>query len=158
MNPALAMSIALALHVFAAVIWVGGMFFAHQILRPVAATQLEPPQRQALWVGVFSRFFPWVWVAIAVLFATGYWMIFGFYDGFGSVRPYVHTMHALALVMTGIYLYVFFAPYQGLKKAVAAQAWPDGKKHIDRIRTMVGINTIIGLLTIAVGAGGKYMS
>ena len=47
------MALALALHVIAAVIWVGGMLFAHMMLRPVAAAQLEPPQRLTLWVGVF---------------------------------------------------------------------------------------------------------
>ena len=151
------MSIAVTLHLFAAVIWVGGMFFAHQVLRPVAADQLEPPPRQMLWVGVFNRFFPWVWVAIAVLYLTGYWMIFGFYNGFGSVRPFVHTMNGLGMIMTAIYLYVYFVPFQGLKKAVIAQAWPVGKGHIDRIRMMVGINTLLGLLTIAVGAGGRYL-
>ena len=152
-----AMAIAISLHVFAAVIWVGGMFFAHQVLRPVAATQLEPPQRQTLWIGVFNRFFPWVWIAIAVLYLTGYLMIFAYFKGFASLPLYVHVMHALALLMFAIYLYVFFVPFKGLKQAVASQTWPEGKKHIDRIRDMVGINTILGLLTIAVAVGGKYM-
>ncbi len=38
------MSLSLALHLLAATIWVGGMFFAYQILRPVAGEMLEPPQ------------------------------------------------------------------------------------------------------------------
>ena len=29
-------SIAISLHILSAVLWVGGMFFAHQVLRPVA--------------------------------------------------------------------------------------------------------------------------
>ncbi|MAE22523.1 MAG: hypothetical protein CMK92_08870, partial [Pseudomonas sp.] len=32
-----------ALHLLAAVIWVGGMFFAWMILRPAAVDALEPP-------------------------------------------------------------------------------------------------------------------
>jgi len=32
------MALALALHLISAMIWVGGMFFAHQMLRPVAAS------------------------------------------------------------------------------------------------------------------------
>ena len=39
------MTLAISLHVLAAVIWVGGMFFAWIVLRPVAASQLEPPAR-----------------------------------------------------------------------------------------------------------------
>ena len=49
---------ALAIHLLLALLWVGGMFFAYLVLRPVAATELEPPQRLPLWRGVFSRFFP----------------------------------------------------------------------------------------------------
>ncbi|KAG1694742.1 Bifunctional purine biosynthesis protein PurH [Nymphon striatum] len=52
------MSIALSLHVLAVVIWVGGMFFAHQALRPAAVSTLEPPLRLQLWVATFKRFFP----------------------------------------------------------------------------------------------------
>jgi uncharacterized membrane protein len=150
------MSIAVTLHLLAAVIWVGGMFFAHQMLRPVAAALLEPPLRQPLWVGVFGRFFPWVWVAIITIPLTGYWMLFQVFGGMGNVGLYIHIMHALGLVMIAIYLYVYFVPYQGLKRAVAAQVWPEGKGHIDRIRDLVGINMILGLITIAVAAGGRY--
>ncbi len=150
------MSIAVTLHLLAAVIWVGGMFFAHQVLRPVAADQLEPPLRQPLWVGVFSRFFPWVWVAVAIIPITGYWMLFVVFGGMANVGLYVHIMHAIGLVMIAIFAYVYFVPYQGLKRAVAAQVWPEGKGHIDRIRDLVGINMTLGLLTIAIAAGGRY--
>jgi uncharacterized membrane protein len=152
------MSIAVTLHLLAAVIWVGGMIFAHQMLRPVAADQLEPPMRQPLWVGVFNRFFPWVWAAIIVIPVTGYWMLFGVFGGFANVGLYVHIMHGLGLLMIAIYLYVYFVPFKKLKQAVAEQAWPQGKAHIDRIRDMVGINMILGVITIAVGAGGRYLA
>jgi uncharacterized membrane protein len=151
------MAIAIPLHLLAAMLWVGGMIFAHQMLRPVAAGLLEPPLRQPLWVGVFSRFFPWVWVAIATLLLTGYWMTFAVFGGFAQVGLYVHVMHGLALLMIAIFVYVYFVPFQGLKQAVAQQAWPQGKAHLDRIRDMVGINMLIGILTIAIGAGGRYL-
>ena len=60
-------ALSIALHILAAVLWVGGMFFAHQVLRPVAATQFEPPARLKMWVGVFSRFFP---LGVDVCFPT----------------------------------------------------------------------------------------
>jgi len=53
------MIIGMTLHVLAAVIWVGGMFFAHMVLRP-SAGPLEPAVRLSLWSRVFPRFFFWV--------------------------------------------------------------------------------------------------
>lgn len=150
------MGIALLLHVMAVVIWVGGMFFAYMALRPVAAAQLEPPPRLQLWVGVFGRFFPWVWASIAVILASGLWIIFSVFGGMAGAGLYVHVMLGLGLLMMGIYLHVFFAPYNRLKAAVAAGDWPAGGKALGQIRRLVGINTLLGMLTIAVGAGGRY--
>jgi uncharacterized membrane protein len=152
------MGIAVLLHVIAVVIWVGGMFFAHQCLRPVAASQLEPPLRLPLWVGVFGRFFPWVWATIAVILATGFWLIFAVFGGFKGVGLYVHAMLGLGLVMMAIFLHVFFAPYQRLKRAVAAQDWQAGGKQLAQIRMLVGLNTVLGLLTIATASGGRYLA
>lgn len=154
----MAVGSAVLLHVIAVVIWVGGMFFAHQCLRPVAAAQLEPPARLPLWVGVFGRFFPWVWAAIAVILATGLWLLFTVFGGFGGAGLYIHVMFGLGLAMMAIFLHVFFAPYQRLKRAVDAQDWPAGGKALAQIRRLVGINTIIGLITIATGSGGRYLA
>lgn len=150
------MSVALALHVLAIVIWVGGMFFAHTILRPVAASTLEPPMRLTLWLGVFGRFFPWVWVAIGTILASGYWMLLGPFGGFANAPVFVHIMNGLGLVMMAIFMHVYFAPYQRLRRAVADMRWSDGGKALAQIRVLVGINTLIGLLTILIAAGGKY--
>ena len=49
-------SVSLALHSLSAVLWVGGMFFAHQVLRPAVAA-LEPGPRLTLWSRVLGRFF-----------------------------------------------------------------------------------------------------
>ena len=151
------MGSAVLLHVIAVVIWVGGMFFAHMVLRPVAAAQLEPPVRLNLWAGVFSNFFPWVWVCVAVVLLTGLWMIFAVFGGMGGVGLYVHAMLGLGLLMVLIFLHVYFAPYRRLKRAVAAQDWPSGGKQLAQIRLLVGINTVIGLLTVAIASGGRYL-
>jgi uncharacterized membrane protein len=50
------MGLGLAIHTLAAVIWVGGMFFAHVVLRP-SAKPLDPATRLALWERVLGRFF-----------------------------------------------------------------------------------------------------
>ena len=151
------MGIALFLHILAAVIWVGGMFFAHVVLRPVAAAQLEPPVRLTLWVGVFKRFFPLVFAAIAILLLTGYWMVLSFYGGFDAVGLHVHIMVWTGYVMMLIFLHLFFAPFKRLQRAVAAEDWAAGGKSLAQIRSMVGVNLLIGLAIIAIASGGRYL-
>lgn len=149
--------LALLLHVWSAVIWVGGMFFAWMVLRPVAAGQLEAPARLTLWNGVFRRFFPWVFAAIAVLLATGYWMVLFFYGGFGNVGLYVHLMHWSGYAMILIFLHVYFAPTRRLAAAVAATDWPAGGRQLAQIRRLVGINLLLGLAVIAIASGGRHL-
>lgn len=150
------LSIYSLLHVIAAVIWVGGMFFAYNFLRPVAGATLEPPARLTLWAGVFNKFFPYVWISVVALPLTGYLMIFAIWGGMAQAPLYVHIMNGLGVAMILIYMYVFFAPYKRLKAAVAEQRWPDGGKALAQIRLLVAANTTLGVLVIIVASGGRF--
>jgi uncharacterized membrane protein len=141
-------TLSLFLHVLSVVVWVGGMFFAYMALRPVAASVLEPPQRLALWAGVFGRFFPWVWASVVLILASGLHMLMAF--GGTSAPHYAWTMLVLGVVMMAIFAHVFFAPYGRLKRAVGAQDWKVGGAALGQIRQLIGINLSLGLLTIAV--------
>lgn len=148
-------SLLIVLHMLSAVIWVGGMFFAYMCLRPVAATQLEPPTRLTLWVGTFGKFFPWVWASVVLLPLTGYWMLFTLFGGFANAPIYIHLMNGIGIIMILIYLHVFFAPYRRLKQAVLQQDWPTGGQKLGQIRMLVGLNTLLGIATIAIASGGR---
>lgn len=150
------MSFAITLHVLSAVIWVGGMFFAYMALRPAAASLLEPPLRLPLWSKTFARFFPWVWTAVILLPATGYWMILSVFDGFDNVKPYIDIMQATGIAMVLIYLYVFFIPYQRMNRAIALPDYAAAGKQLAVIRKLIGINLLLGLITIAIASGGAY--
>ena len=84
-------------------------------------------------------------------------MIFGQFGGFTGLPLYVHAMFGLGILMMLIFFHVYFSPYGRLRRAVAAEAWPDGAKALAQIRLLVGINLSIGLITIAVGAGGRWL-
>jgi len=144
------MTIAITLHLFAAVVWVGGMFFAYMALRPAAAAVLEPPLRLSLWSKVFSLFFPWVWASIFILFGTGYWMVIYVFGGFAQVGNYVHIMHGLAIIMLLVFLHVYYAPYKRLKQFVADKNFPEAGKKLAQIRTLIAINLSLGLLILVV--------
>jgi uncharacterized membrane protein len=151
-------AIAIALHMLSAVIWVGGMFFAHQALRPVAASLLEPPQRLPLWVGTLGRFFVWVWLAVLLLLASGYWMALTIFGGFANFPLYVNLMQGIGLLMILLYFHVYFAPYQGLRRSVAAKDWPAAATQLARIRRIVGINLVLGLTVVSVAAAGRFLA
>ena len=151
------MALAINLHMLGAVIWVGGMFFAYIVLRPVAGSLLEPPVRLTLWVNVFKRFFPWVWVAVIVLLGTGLWMVFVEFGGMGKVGTHVHIMLGLGIVMMAIFMHVYFGPYRRLRQAVAESNWPAGGKELNRIRMLVGTNLVLGLVVIIFAVGGQYL-
>lgn len=135
------------LHVLATVIWVGGMFFAYLCLRPVAAAQLEPPQRLRLWHGVFARFFPWVWAAVILLIASGHGII-GQMGGLAGLPVHIHVMLGIGYLMAAIFLYLYFGPYPRLREAVAGQDWKAGGAALNRIRILVGTNLALGLTNI----------
>jgi len=148
-------SIATALHALAAVVWVGGMFFAYMALRP-AVGPLAPAERLALWKRTFDRFFLWVWASIAVLLVTGYWIVFGELGGFGGAGAHIHIMQAVGLLMIALFLHLWFAPFGRLGKALAASDLKTAAAQIDQIRMIVGINLVLGLVTVAIGASGRY--
>ncbi|TPW18421.1 MAG: hypothetical protein FD130_252 [Halothiobacillaceae bacterium] len=153
------LNIALAkgLHTLAAVIWVGGMFFAYMALRPVAATLLQPVQRLPLWAGVFAKFFIWVWCAILLLPATGFWMVFHLFQDMSSVGLHVHIMTLLGIIMILLFLYLFFIPYLQLRLALLDADLATAGKKLAQIRVIVGINLVLGLVTVVMGSGGRYL-
>ena len=151
------MALPIVLHVLSAVIWVGGMFFAYMILRPIAAELLEPPTRLTLWAQVFSRFFPWVWAAIMLLLGTGFWMVFSVFGGFKTVGIHVHLMLAIGIMMMLIFMHIYFAPFRRLKQAVADKNWQEGGNNLGKIRKLIAINLSLGLLVVLIATIGRYI-
>jgi uncharacterized membrane protein len=149
------MTIGLIIHSLLAVIWVGGMFLAYVILRP-SMQDLDPPVRLGLWRGVFRRFFPWVWMAVLGLLASGYFMLFYGFGGFAGAGMHIHIMHLTGLIMAALFLYLFHVPWLAFKRAVDAADYPTAAARLATIRRLVGANLALGLLTVAIGASGRY--
>lgn len=145
------MTIALFLHVLSDVIWIGGMFLAYMAVRPAAMEALEPPQRLTLWAGIFRRFFPWVWACIAAILASGFYMM----GELAAVPVYIIVMAVIGVVMSAIFMHVFFAPFARLKRAVTAQDWKAGGAALNQIRILVGVNLALGLVNVAVAVLGR---
>ena len=149
------MTILLAVHVLAAVIWVGGMAFAYLVLRP-SAGPLEPAQRLPLWRRVFGRFFPGVWASIVALLVSGYGMMFLYLGGFRGAGLHVHIMQGTGLLMMLLFAHLFFAPWRRFQAALDTGALPEAARNLDQIRVIVATNLTLGLVTVVVGATGRH--
>ena len=154
-NIVLIATVALILHIVSAVVWVGGMFFALLALRP-ATGPLDPPVRLALWQRVFERFFPWVFAAIALLLLSGYAMVFGVFGGFANAGLHVHIMQGIGIVMMLLFFHLYFAPWRRFRGAVARHDNPEAARQLGQIRTIVIVNLVLGVITVAIGSSGRY--
>ena len=149
------LTLLLALHLLAALFWVGGMAFAYFVLRP-AAGPLEPPARLPLWRRVFAIFLPWVGLSIVVLLASGYAMLSLYFGGFAGAPLYINVMQGLGILMALLYLHLFFAPWRRFQSALDRGALPDAAVQLNQIRIVVAVNLTLGILTVLVGGTGRY--
>lgn len=142
----------LALHILCAVLWVGGMFFAYVVLRP-SLSVLEPPQRLLLHTQIFRRFFLVVWHVMPLLLLSGFAILFGFYGGMAGVTWNVHAMMGLGVLMAIIFLALFFGPYARFRRTTDRARMV---ANIDTVRKLIGLNLILGLITVVIAALGRF--
>ncbi|NOX42462.1 MAG: hypothetical protein GXP19_01825 [Gammaproteobacteria bacterium] len=150
------MSLAITIHIMSALIWVGGMFFAYMALRPAAASLLDPPLLLALWSQTLSRFFMWVWAAIILLPATGFWMVFNVFGGIGSSGRHIHIMLVVGSLMILLFMHLYFAPYRRLKLALADNQLEEAGRRLKQIRRLIAINLNLGIIVVIVASSGEY--
>jgi uncharacterized membrane protein len=143
------------LHLLGAVIWVGGMAFSVLALRPALGV-LAPPERLMLLAGVFRRFFLLVWHAMPALIVTGYLMLFGWFGGFATAPWNIHVMHLTGLIMAVIFLVLFFGPWKAMRAALAHGDTAGAGQAAGRVRHLIAVNLVIGLVTVVVAGWGKY--
>jgi uncharacterized membrane protein len=131
------------------------MFAIYMCLRPALGT-LEPPQRLRLMRVTFQKFFPWVWAAVLLLLASGYWMVFMTFGGMAGVGLHVHVMQGIGWVMIALFAWLFHGPWLAFKHAVDASDWPQAGEKLDRIRQIISVNLPLGLIVVVIGATGRY--
>jgi len=135
-----------ALHVLSAIVWVGGMFFAHFCLRPAAAETLEPPKRLPLMEATLRRFFAYVAAAVAVLLSTGFLLLAQV--GFKAAPMGWHVMFGLGIVMALVFVYIWRVQFARFRAHCAASAWPAAGQVLNGIRLLVSVNLVLGVCTV----------
>jgi uncharacterized membrane protein len=153
------MALALAFHAVAATIWVGGMFFLYMVLRPsTGTTAFDMEARLALWHRALRRYFVWVWLSIVALLTSGFSVVFFGYGGPVALRAYLRAMMMIGMTMTALHLWLYFAPWRRFRRALQAADWSQAAIRLPRIQILIGVNLLLGLLNLALGASGRYLS
>lgn len=148
------MAIAVTLHLLGVIVWVGGMFFAHMVLRGVLNNALEPRERLPLMLQVFDGFFPWVWLSVILILSSGYWMLFVVYGT--EISLWLGFMVAAGTLMAGIFVYIYAIPYRRLGGALKNHDMPQAAAAITSIRRLILFNLSLGLLITVFSLLGKY--
>ena len=104
----------------------------------------------------FQKFFPWVWIAIVLLLASGYWMLFTTSGGFARAGSHIHLMQGIGWVMIALFVWLFHGPWVAFKRAVDAEDWARAGASLNRIRQIIAVNLPLGLLVAVIGAGGRF--
>lgn len=149
-------TVALALHILGAVVWVGGMFAIYVCLRPALAVLEQPPQRLALMRAMLQKFFPWVWMSIVLLLASGYWVLFTVQGGFAFAGVHVHIMQGVAWVMILLFGWLYWGAWADFRAAVDDANWEQAAGGLNRIRQIIAINLPLGLAVVVIGASGRW--
>ena len=142
------------IHLFAGILWLGGMAFMLLALRPAAVAQLQPPERLQLMAAVMRRFFVVVGASIVALLATGphlYATAFRLAREAGtpsSVPLGWNLMALFGLLMVLVFGHLFFVAFARFKRAVAAQDWALAGKAGLLIHRLVILNLVLGCLAI----------
>ncbi|MFC7609978.1 CopD family protein [Teichococcus aestuarii] len=97
-----------------------------------------------------------VWHAMPVMLASGYALLFGWYGGFAGSGWHIHTMHLTGLIMSAVFLAIFFGPWKAMRAALAAGQDAAAAAAADKVRRLVTLNLVIGLLTVIVAGWGRF--
>jgi uncharacterized membrane protein len=147
------LQIVLLAHLLGAIAWIGGMFFALFCLRPASIEVLPPPLRLSLWVATLGRFLRYTTIAVVVLWASGLTLLL--HAGFARAPLGWHLMLGLAVIMSAILAGVYGRLYPQLAAKAASADWAAAAVVLNHIRRWVGINLVLGLLTVAAAVSGR---
>jgi uncharacterized membrane protein len=83
-------------------------------------------------------------------------MLFLRFGGFTGAGLHIHVMQATGILMMLLFLHLFFVPWRRFSRAVEAGNFDSAAVSLNQIRRIVAINLVLGLITIAAGASGRF--
>ena len=107
-------------------------------------SEYQPPEPS--WFDRFGERL-WEWIADNV---------FGWFGGFAGAGWHVHVMHLTGLIMSALFLVVFFGPWRSMRRALDGGDASGAAAAADKVRRLVTVNLALGLFTVAVAAWGRF--
>ncbi len=133
-------------HLTGAIVWLGGMSAMLGAVRPAALAELEPPWRPRLLLAVLSRFFPLVWLSIALLLGSGGAAL----GAAGAAAPTGWVaMGAIGMVMIAVFAFIQFGPLARARRAARDADWAAVGAALQRVHRLVQLNFVLGWLAVA---------
>lgn len=148
-------AVCLVLHMLAAIVWVGGVFFVRAILLP-ALSGWDNGERFAALGLILPAFFRSIWGAVVVLLLTGYGvLLFGYSDGLGGGGVHVDIMQAVGWVLIFAFVYLDFGPFRLFLRAKEAGDTERALSKLQELQTGLSLTLALGVLTAIVGVSGS---
>jgi uncharacterized membrane protein len=150
-------AVAVALHVLAIVLWIGGAGFATLALLPALRRLPDPAKRIAMFEAMESRFAPVARAAILLAGATGLYMAFrlNIWSWFISLRTWWMGAMLVVWIIFAVLLFVlepFFLHHRFIAHAKSA---PDAAfRKAERLHWMLLIISLVTILGAAAGTHG----
>ena len=91
-----------------------------------------------------------------LLLVSGYGMLLLYFGGVAGAPLHIHLMQGTGILMMLLFLQLFFGPWRRFGHAVKREALPEAAKGLDQIRRIVALNLVLGLLTVIIGASGRF--
>ncbi|MEW6749397.1 MAG: CopD family protein [Candidatus Latescibacterota bacterium] len=129
-----------AVHIGAAVVWLGGMYMNMRVVMPVARQHLAPADLLRVHGGVHRRFALVVYASIALLLATGAVMTWISGTTTASAAPaplwwpVMVAKHGLFLAMGGIAVYILARLAPTLSRLATAPEAEEQQARLARLR------------------------
>lgn len=147
---------ALALHVLAVVIWIGGVAFVTTVLLPAVGDLKHPEEQMAFFAAVERRFAWQARAATLVVGASGFYMVYrlGLWPNF--LLPEYWWLDAMAALWLLFVAILFVAEPLFLDRWIQNRARRAPARTLVLVQRLHWVLLILSLLTVAGAAAGSH--
>jgi uncharacterized membrane protein len=148
------MIVVFPIHLVAIIVWLGGLFALMVVLSP-ATRAMDSVAHASLWHRALSRFFVWGSISLGIIVATGIALV---HLRFAGQPPLIHRVNMfIGVPAIALFVYVLLGPYRSCRRAIADRDWKAAEHSVSRIRVLLALVLLLGMVSSVVSAVGRYL-